>query len=211
MPQRTPNGQPPPVAGQMAPSAPARASIPAVASGSGNAIVVHDAPPPPHARWRSFATSFAVLTLIWAVLTEFRVDALVFGVPAVLAGAALMFLLPAGHGWRLSLRGALVFAVWFAIQSVRGAVDVALRAFDPRMPLRPGFRRYPMALPKGAARVMFLNAITLLPGTLSAEVAGDEVIVHMLDTRADLAADLGALELRIAALFALSRPTEVSP
>ena len=168
-----------------------------------NAVTVRDAPPP-SARWRRFAAKLVVLALIWAVLTGFRLDALVFGVPAVLAGAALVFLMPPSPGWRISPGGALAFVLWFAVQSVRGAVDVSVRAFSPRMPLRPGFRRYPLSLPPGAPRVMFLNTVTLLPGTLSAEVGHDEVIVHMLDTRADLAADLGALEARIAAFFALS-------
>ena len=72
------------------------------------------------------------------------------------------------------------------------------------MPLRPGYRRHSLALPAGAPRLLFLNTVTLLPGTLSAEVAGDAVIVHMLDTSADLAADLTALKARVAALFALS-------
>ena len=159
---------------------------------------------PPGARWRSFFVRLVVLGLIWGVLTDFRPDALAFGLPAVIAGAALVFLMPPARGWRFSPRGAAVFVLWFAVQSVRAAVDVSMRALDPRMPLCPGFRRYAPALPAGAPRVLFLNTITLLPGTLSAEIAGDEVIVHMLDTGADLQAELGALEARIAALFALT-------
>ncbi len=180
--------------------------------GAANAVTVHQAPEPPVAsHWRRFLATALALSLIWGALTGFRSDALIFGLPAVLAGAGLVFLLPSRPGWRLSPRGALTFVLWFAAQTVRGAVDVALRAFSPAMPLRPGFRRYPIALPQGAPRVMFLNTITLLPGTLSAEIAGDQVIVHMLDTSADLNADLGALETRIAALFALNRPTETTP
>ncbi len=167
-------------------------------------MVLRDTPPPPGMRWRRFAVKLVALALIWGVLTEFRVDALYFGVPAILLGAALVFAMPVAPGWRISPAGAVSFALWFAVQSVRGAVDVAQRAFSPAMPLRPGFRSYAPDLPGGAPRVMFLNTITLLPGTLSAEVEGDEVIVHMLDTRADLEADLGALEARIAALFGLN-------
>ena len=188
----------------MRPTAPPDLKADPPPAATGQALALHQTAPPPAHRWRRFAVKFLALALIWAVLTDFRVDALVFGLPAVLAGAALIFLMPASPGWRLSLRGAAAFVVWFAVQTVRGAVDVALRAFAPRMPLRPGFRRYSPALPEGAPRIMFLNCITLLPGTLSAELRGKAVIVHMLDTRADLDADLGALETRIAALFALS-------
>ncbi len=169
-----------------------------------NLVTVPADRPGAAARWRRFLAVAAVLALIWATLTDFRADALAFGLPAVLAGAALVFAMPPSPGWRISPRGLLVFVLWFALQSVKGAVDVALRAAAPRMKLRPGFRTYPLALPQGAPRVMFLNTITLLPGTLSAEIRGDQVIVHMLDTRADLKADLGALEARIKALFALT-------
>ncbi len=173
-------------------------------SASARAVAVRVTPVPPAERQRRLALRVGVLTVLWLLLTDFRLDALAFGVPAILLGAALAFLLPATPGWRISPRGALAFALWFALQSVRGAVDVAARAMAPRMPLRPGFRNHPLTLPAGAPRVLFLNTITLLPGTLSVEVAGDEVIVHMLDTRADLTADLGALQARVAALFALA-------
>lgn len=154
--------------------------------------------------WRRFFLRLVVLSVLWGVLTEFRFDALAFGVPAVIAGAALVFLIPAAPGWRLSAQGGLTFVLWFAVQSVRGAVDVARRAFSPSLPLRPGFRSYQPALPQGAPYIVFLNTITLLPGTLSAEVSEHNVVVHMLDTRADLDADLQALEHRVAALFALT-------
>ena len=154
--------------------------------------------------------SVLVLSAIWGALTGWRADALIFGIPAAMVGAALPFLFPQTPRWRLSVRGALVFALWFAAQSVRGAVDVALRAFAPEMGLRPCFRPYPLTLPQGAPRVMFINTITLLPGTLSAEVMGDTLIVHMLDARTDLAPPLADLEARIRALFALPQNPEYS-
>ncbi len=160
--------------------------------------------------WRQFLAKFIFLALLWAVLTDFRLDALIFGIPAVLLGAGLVFILPARPGWWLSLRGFVEFALWFAGQSIRGAVDVAWRAFTPTMPLDPGFRSFASALPDGAPRILFLNAITLLPGTLSAELSGDEVVVHMLDTSADLDADLRRLERRVSALFGLTSDEEVS-
>lgn len=167
-------------------------------------LVVHKPTLPRATLWWRFVFRFLVLVLLWGLLTGFRVDALVFGLPAALAAAALVFLIPPAPSWRLSLRGAVVFALWFALQSVRGAVDVARRAFAPSLPLRPGFRSYNPSLPQGAPHILFLNTITLLPGTLAAEVVGESVIVHMLDTRADLDADLGDLEQRVAALFSLT-------
>jgi multicomponent Na+:H+ antiporter subunit E len=185
-------------------------STPAPLHAEGRALRLHESERPRPPRWPRFVVTLVVLALLWGVLTEFRIDALAFGLPAVIAGAALVFMMPAVPGWRMSPRGALEFILFFAVQSVKGAVDVALRAFSPRMRLCPGFRTYPLALPEGAPQVVFLNTITLLPGTLAAELRPGEVVVHMLDTRADLAADLGALEARVAALFSLSELPENS-
>lgn len=180
----------------------------AAALAPANGLIVQTDPVSRGTLWRRFVLRLVVLGLFWALLTEFRLDGLAFGLPAVIAAAALVFVFPAAPGWTLSPRGSAVFALWFAVQSVLGAVDVARRAFSPSLPLRPGFRAFRPSLPKGAPQIVFLNAITLLPGTLSAEIAGDRVIVHMLDTRADLDSDLKVLEARVAALFALTHQTK---
>lgn len=159
---------------------------------------------------RHCVLSILVLAVLWGALTGWRADALIFGLPAILLGAMVPFLLPPASGFRLSLRGAIRFALWFAVQSTKGAVDVALRAFSPDMRLRPCFRTYPLHLPKGAPRITFINIITLLPGTLSAEINDDRVTVHMLDARIELEPELAELETRIRALFALPQPPEHS-
>ncbi|MGL4413140.1 Na+/H+ antiporter subunit E [Roseinatronobacter monicus] len=157
---------------------------------------------------RQVILSILVLSVMWGALTGWRAKALIFGLPAIMLGAMVSFLMPPTSGFRLSLRGAMSFALWFAVQSVRGAVDVALRAFSPDMGLRPCFRSYPLSLPMGAPRITFVNIITLLPGTLSAEINNDVVIVHMLDARIELEPALIDLETRIRALFALPQNQE---
>lgn len=153
--------------------------------------------------WRGLALTGGALALLWGGLTGWDPAGWVFGLPAVAAATALAFRFPPGPAWRLSLPGALRFAGWFALASVRGSLDVAARALAWRMPLAPGFRSYRTDLPPGPARLVFVNAITLLPGTLSAEIAGPRVEVHMLDTGLDLDAELAPLEARVRDLFAL--------
>lgn len=143
------------------------------------------------------------LALLWAGLTGGAAETWVLGLPAVLAGTAILWRAAPLPVVRISVLGALGFAVWFLWQALRGAVDVAARALDPRLPVAPGYRRHPLTLPPGAPRLVMANAITLLPGTLTAEIGEDHLIVHMLDRRTDLAADLAALEARVRALFAL--------
>ena len=153
--------------------------------------------------WRSLFATVGAVALVWGGLTGWDPASWVFGGPVVAVAAALSFAFPAAPGWRLSPLGALRFAGWFALASARGSLDVAARAIAWRPPLFPGFRSYRTSLPPGAARIVFANAITLLPGTLSVELEDDRIDVHMLDTRADLDAELAPLEARVRALFAL--------
>ena len=160
-----------------------------------------------HSAWRAIA-GLVALAALWVALTGGVAESWVMGGPAVLLGTALIFLHEAAPRWRLSPIGASRFIAWFALQSMRGAVDVAARAFAWRLPLAPGCRTYRTALPEGAPLLLFANAITLLPGTLTAGIEGDRLVIHMLDTGADLDGELAALERRVAALFALSLPDE---
>lgn len=159
-------------------------------------------------RLRSAAFTALVLSLLWLGLTGGGAEAWAFGIPAILAGIALVQMFPPATRWRLSPMGTLRFVLWFAWQSVLGSVDVAARALAWRVRVRPTFRHYHTALPEGAPRLVFANAITLLPGTMSAGMNGTALVIHMLDRGADLEAELGALERRVAALFAISLPPQ---
>jgi multicomponent Na+:H+ antiporter subunit E len=72
------------------------------------------------------------------------------------------------------------------------------------MPLQPGFVHYRWNLPEGPARVLFANAVSLAPGTLSARVEEEGLAVHMLDLSQPTRARLAALETRVAAVFGVS-------
>lgn len=167
----------------------------------------HPAPSPAR-RWRGMAATAGVLAAIWAVLLGDQPGSWVLGAPAILGGVALAASVPAappatGPRLRISPRGSLRFAGWFARHSVLGASDVAWRACQPRLPIEPGFRTHVTGLPAGAPRTLFANCITLLPGTLTADIDGARLTIHMLDRTQDLSADLGALEARVAAIWAL--------
>ncbi|MES9944702.1 MAG: Na+/H+ antiporter subunit E [Candidatus Thiodiazotropha sp.] len=51
-------------------------------------------------------------------------------------------------------------------------LDVAWRAFHPRMPITPELIVYPLRLPPGLPRVILVNTVSLLPGTLGTELGG---------------------------------------
>ena len=136
---------------------------------------------------------------LWIMLTGSNAADLVAGaVAAVGATWASMRLLSPNAG---SVRP--VALAWFALrflrQSVIAGVDVARRAFDPRLPLHPGFVVYPVGLPRGPARNMFTTLMSLLPGTVpTGSDQGGGLLIHCLDIEQPLAAQLAAEE----ALFA---------
>lgn len=142
----------------------------------------------------------ACLALLWFVLSEADSASWLVGVPAVAVGSALSCLLPPRQG-ELRLRGVLQFIVHFAGQAVRGAWDVALLALGPGRRVAPGFIDYPLQLPVGTARTVFLNSVTLLPGTLTADVTDNVARVHVIDLAQGNIAELRKLEERVAAVF----------
>jgi multicomponent Na+:H+ antiporter subunit E len=162
-------------------------------------------PAPPEPRPRpaaTFDTSAALLAGLWASLNPGDLQSWLVGVPAVVAGAATVVWLRPAHAALIRPLGALRFALFFAHQSVRGATDVALRALDPRLPVDPAFVEIDLDLPPGAARVAFANAVTLLPGTLTADLRGDRAVIHVIDRNADIMAELRQVEARVRAVFA---------
>lgn len=152
------------------------------------------------ARWAGIAGRLLLFAVLWAILTGGRADALPLGALAVpLATLASLRLLPPSP-W--SLRGWLRFLPYFLGESLRGGIDVAVRAFHPRRPLAPALLDYPLQLPPGPARVVMADAVSLLPGTLCAELDGAVLRVHVLDHRRRPREQLAALEARVAALTA---------
>lgn len=124
----------------------------------------------------------ALLGGIWLVLSGAALDALPLGAVIVAAAVWLSLrLLPAVHPlilWRLARH-----LPRFVTGSVSGGIDVAWRAFSPQMALQPGWIEVPSDLPDGA-RVALGGELSLMPGTLSAGIADDKLLIHVLDTSA---------------------------
>lgn len=139
---------------------------------------------------------------VWLVLLGWQPLSWIIGVPSVLlASWAHARLAPEMPMPRLG--AALGFIGFFLVESLRSGLDVAQRILRPRMRIAPGFQEYWMQLEQPAARTLFVNSISLLPGSLSADlIEPDQVRIHALDARTDLGPELARLEQRIARLFA---------
>ena len=84
---------------------------------------------------------------------------------------------------------------------------MAWRAFHPRMPITPELIDYPLRLPPGLQRVILVNTVSLLPGTLSAELDGQVLKVHVLDGLGDFMSELEVLEQSVARISGMSLMT----
>jgi multicomponent Na+:H+ antiporter subunit E len=150
--------------------------------------------------WQAGLRRVLLFAVLWWVLSGG--GGWIVGAPFILLAAWLSLNL--WTEYRLSFRGIARFLPWFAVQSLAGASDVARRALLPRMPLQPGLVRHRLRLPAGVCRVSLANVVTMLPGTLSADLIEDELVVHTLDTGRDMHAMVLDLEPRIAALFGIT-------
>lgn len=143
----------------------------------------------------------AAFALAWWVLAEGRAES--WGVGAVSVAAALaasLYLVrPGSH--RLSPAGLLGFAAFFLVQSFKGGLQVAVRAFSPRMDLAPALLEVPVTLPEGLPRVVLVNTLNLLPGTVSVRLDGDRLCLHVLDARWPVAQEVGETEAHIARML----------
>jgi multicomponent Na+:H+ antiporter subunit E len=148
---------------------------------------------------RSAVARAAGLFVLWLILTGGNPVDLVAGAVAALAATwASLLLLPPGRSHVQPIAVAQL-ALRFLRQSLIAGVDVARRALDPRLPLRPGFVLYPVGLPPGPARNMFTTLVSLLPGTVptGTDAAGG-LLIHCLDVEQSITAQLDAEEAHFA-------------
>jgi multicomponent Na+:H+ antiporter subunit E len=129
-------------------------------------------------RWRAIVFRTALLALCWWAITEGDRDALAIGGVAV--AAALLLSLRLHAPVCFALPGLLRFLPLFLWRSLAGGVDVARRAFAPALPLAPALIEYRTRLPAGLPRVFLANVISLLPGTLSADLRDEILCLHVL-------------------------------
>ena len=131
----------------------------------------------------------------WLVLTDADTGDLAAGLAAAVAATwASLRLMPAQQ-WSLRPIKLAQFMLHFLRQSIAAGIDVAQRALDPRLRLRPGFVVYHAHLPPGTARDAFCAIMSLLPGTLPCGPAeGNGLTVHCLDVTQPVVEQLAAEE-----------------
>jgi multicomponent Na+:H+ antiporter subunit E len=151
------------------------------------------------------ARRLAAFLALWVMLAGVQISDLPAGiVVALLATAASLRLLPPGTA-RVSALALVNLALRLVWQSLVAGIDVARRALDPRLPLRPGFVTFSPRLPGGTALNIFCTLTSLAPGTLPAgEDDSGAIVIHCLDGGRPIAAHLAADEELLRCALGLS-------
>jgi len=155
--------------------------------------------------WSTIASRVLLYSFLWWVLTDGSAASWWIGVPAVSIAvfASAILLPPVPLIWGEVVK----FAPFFLQRSLQGGADVARRAIHPDLPIAPDLVDYPLRLPPGLPRVMLLNIVNLLPGTLSAELDGRVLKVHVLDGLSDVIPELETLERHVARISGVTLAT----
>ena len=141
------------------------------------------------ASWRALGFFCFWLVLGGADLPDLPAAA---GAVAAATWMSLRLLAPAAS--RGSPRAIAQLALLFLYQSVVAGADVARRALDPRLPLRPGFVVYKTGFTPGVSRNIFATLTSLLPGTVPTGEENGQLVYHCLDIGQPVLAELAAEE-----------------
>ena len=144
--------------------------------------------------------------VLWLVIDQSAKPAnLLFGIVAT-AGATWtsLWLLPPDTG-RVRIGTLLLLLPRFLWQSVVAGIDVARRAFSPKLPLNPGFVDYPVDLPRGSARNTFELISSLLPGSVPTNETEGLIEYHCLDVQQPVVEQLKAEERAYAQALVVGR------
>lgn len=154
--------------------------------------------------WRICRLVF-VYSLIWFILAGPDPASWIIGIPSVLLAVAVSIYLSPGSGFVLNPLAALLFMPHFILLSITSGIDVLRRTFALVPKINPGIVTYRTAL-DGGARILLANVISLQPGTLSADLAEDTIVIHVLDTEMPVQSTIQNLERRIARIFPYQSP-----
>lgn len=150
---------------------------------------------------RSLFLRGLLFVALWWILAESRNDGWLLGGIAVAAATwtSLKLLPPARQSIRPA--GLMAFLRFFVWHSLRGGLQVAGMALRGREALQPAIIELQVSLPPGSARILLVNALGLMPGTLGIDLDGASLRLHVLDDCQPIIAETRALEALITDLF----------
>jgi multicomponent Na+:H+ antiporter subunit E len=150
---------------------------------------------------------FLLLLGFWLVLDGGSLTGLVVGVPTALLATACSLAMAGPPHLAIRWAGVPLLAVRFVLDSLVAAWDVALRALLPGRRLHPGILTFKCMQTSETSQNVFLGVASLMPGSLPVgRDPSGRVLVHCLDTRQPVAAQLASLENRLAKVIVQATP-----
>ncbi|WP_218141616.1 Na+/H+ antiporter subunit E [Nitrosomonas sp. Nm51] len=143
-----------------------------------------------------------LFSILWLILTNGDPSSWLIGAPAILFAviASTRLVSPVPLIWS-EVPG---FIAFFLIRSLAAGADVAYRVLHPLMPIAPDLVTYPLRIPPGLPQVFMANTVSLMPGTLSADLNQNILKVHILDKEKNFMTELESVERRVARMFGVS-------
>jgi multicomponent Na+:H+ antiporter subunit E len=135
--------------------------------------------------FKGFVLLAFLLLLFWLLLSAS------FDWQHILAGVVIALLLTAfwgeiiftGSQTRFSVGQVFGLAAYLAslvLEIIKANFHVAYLVLHPHLPISPGFVTYHLDLEKDLTTALFLNSITLTPGTITVEYEVDRLVVHCI-------------------------------
>ncbi len=126
---------------------------------------------------------FILLFLVWIGLTN-SLDLQELGVGFILSlGVAYFF----GGSETLHLGRVTVkylkFAPTFIKALIQSNIEVARIVLTPKLPINPGIVKLKTTLKNDYDKLILANAITLTPGTITIDLRGEDIYIHVLNLK----------------------------
>ena len=94
-----------------------------------------------------------------------------------------------------------LYVPWLVVQVVKSGLHMTRLILHPKLPIDPQIIPYKPRLRTPAGLVLLGNSITLTPGTITAEIAPDQLLVHAIDLGAAKDIVNGTMESRVSQVF----------
>ena len=144
--------------------------------------------------------------LLWWWLVGWQPASLMVGVPFILLAAYSLTALRESRIASFNWQAAVQFTGYFFLQTLQGTWAVA------RLVLRNDANRqvgltfsFPNSLKHDSARLLFINSISLLPGTLVIDFDEERLLIHSVDATNTGEAEIARCENKVAAIFNIAR------
>ncbi len=152
----------------------------------------------------STITRLVAISTFWLALTGGAMDALYHGAPAVLLATWISLALYPTTQPGIRLWWAVLYVPHLLLRGFWGGLDVARRVLDPRLPVRPGWRRVPLLTNIAEVNAVLGGVVSVLPGSLAAGIRSGALEVHVVDTEDFDTRILETEERRVLRLFGVA-------